>query len=188
MNDNYVVQWDNCGDGNRILTVLSMDKVILYRNTIPERDFKMYNIFIKERLNLLLQDCGKLDKPYVMFELGGMMWGLDDDKDHRMLTRSAFPLFYKTEESVLIDFIFDSTLHDLFTYEKDILVFRFDKVFINGRVIDTYESFTKHTGITTDKLYIISRSIEFKLKRYVVDKIGSDLKGVVTEDSQCWFD
>ena len=80
--------------------IIKEDDHLLYNERITDCKRKMFDKLIDARCNVLLENFGKLHKPYLMFALGGMMWRCCDlsyCKDHRKLTRSAKPLFYTTE-------------------------------------------------------------------------------------------
>lgn len=174
---------------NMIDMEVSEHGVVLYKNKISRTKKMMYEKFIEARLDILLQDCGKLHTPYVMFELGGMMWRCDDlDRaDYRSLKRAASPLFYTTEESRTIDLIFDSTLYDFFPYEKDSLVYMFDKFWMNGECLGSMDLLKWKLGFKRNKtLNFYGDDIQL-VKQYFENEKDVTIKSIITSDSQTYF-
>lgn len=163
--------------------------VVLYKDKISQTKKIMYEKFIEARLDILLQDCGKLHTPYVMFELGDMMWRCDDlDRaDYRSLKRAASPLFYTTEESRTIDLIFDSTLHDFFPYEKDSLVYRFDKFWMNGECLGSMDLLKWKLGFKRNKSLNFYGNDAQLVKQYFENEKNVTIKSIITSHSETYF-
>lgn len=170
------------------LTITEFGKV-LYRDKFNYWKKAAYEKLIDARLEVLLQDCGKLHTPYVMFELGGMMWRCDDVEwnDYRSLTRCASPLFYTTEESRTVDLLFDSTLYDFFPYEKDSLVYKFDRFWMNGECLGTLEDLKDKVEIKKSNLtYLYGNEVK-EIKEYFEDLKDVTITSFITDNSQSYY-
>lgn len=184
--------------GNDMITLGVFDEGRkIYNENIHVTKYNMYYEFIQARLKELLQDGGKLHKPYVMFECANRMYALDDleyTDNHRELKRQVVPLGFSVDESYTFDLILDSTLHDVITYEADHLVFRFDMFYLNGKELYSLDSINKKKP-EFGKEFDCS-NVDFKRAsgkefhdfiRFIQYKEGIQLKGFVSRTSEFTF-
>ena len=125
-----------------------------------------------------------------MFELGGMMWRVDDldyIDNFRELKRGASPLLYSIEEPITIDLIFDSTMYDFFPYEKNVLVYKYGLFFINGKNYGALKSVCSQFNITESDLDNHNTSNLTGLFKYISYLEGCALSGYVSGSGHSYF-
>jgi len=112
----------------------------IYDKKFREDEWNMYKLILVKRYEILMEDCGKLSSPYVMFEAGRRMYRLDDleyVKNFRKMRRSVEPIDYDVEESFNFDLMMDCSLYDFFPHPEGRLVYRFGRLYINGMCLGT---------------------------------------------------
>lgn len=159
--------------------------VTLYDKLMSERDYLIYNEYIKSRAKVLLQPYGTLDRPFVMMEVGCRMYrmaDLDYVDNHRTLIRQVEPIDYSVEESFSIDLLTKVDLFDTFTYKKGELVYRFGKWYLDGFICSIVESLIDAYDYDLDNVGVVE-DLQMKLKEYGIDVIMID-----TGASQTYFE
>lgn len=155
---------------------------VIYNEDFSAKEWAIYNHFIKERAYILLQDCGKLHDEYVMAEIAGRMYKLDDldyVDNHRKLVRMFRPCDYKVEEGHKIDLLIGCTLYDMFTYPKNCLVYKFKNFYLNGIKLGGME-LIKDIGIRESDLHY---GIPSKVKEYFENEMELTINSYETEHS-----
>lgn len=164
------------------------DSKLIYKEVYTEKEYRIYREYIQERVELLLQDCGKLHNPYVMFEVGNRMYQLDDlsyTENHRELTRCAMPIDYYEDENIKFDLVKTGDLYDFFTYEKDVLVYRFGNFYLNGELICSREDVSEeYYDIDFDIAY--GKKFDSFIKGLELQK-DIKLRGYISTHSDCSF-
>lgn len=163
---------------------------IIYYNMLTETKLKIYDEFIKFRLDLLLQNHGKLQNPFNMFELGRRMYRVCDweNRDHRKLVVDCEPIDYDVEEPIRIDLLLDSTLYDLFTYKPNTLVYRFNHFYLNGIDLGHYLEVIHSLGFKTTDINVDFGTNVDKLAMSISRIVGYDIIGFVGEGCDCVFE
>lgn len=155
----------------------------LYGNIFSTSMYEMYEDYIKARANLLLMDCGKLHSDHCMVEFGNRMYAVDTGEYHRSLRRSITPMDYDiADDGHMVDLLIDSTLHDYFTYPKDVLVYKFENFYLNGKLLGK----AKHMEFTWDVDLDFAYNIQSVVKN-IEEIYDVQLKGYVSNFSDCMF-
>lgn len=195
MEDNYKIEIKYIShDGEKPkykVKVIDNDGSILYNEEYYEQNYNIYKEYIKNRVEILLRDCGKLHKPYVMFEIGNRMYKLDDlgyTNNHRKLIRLALPIDYYEDESIKFDLIIDGGFYDFFTYQKDILVYRFRNFYLNGELVGTYEDINKEYDLSTINLDFSYGKNFDDFINYIEERQEIKLKGYRSIHCDCDFE
>jgi len=160
------------------ISVYDIDGIlILDKDSMSKNEWEQCQGYYCYKLNRWLdpEDTVTLVKPYVMFESGERMWKIEDSDyrdNHRSLLRSASPIGFFSEEPSSIDLMTFGGLY-IFTYEKDILVFRFDDFYLNGELVGTYKEINDELKMTRSDIDWYDK----KVKDYFETKLNTKLSG-----------
>lgn len=195
MKDNYKIETNYINrDGETPkyqVKVIDNDGSVIYNEKYYEHEYNIYKEYIDKRVEILLQDCGKLHKPYIMFEVGNRMYRLDDldyTDNHRNLVRCALPIDYYEDDSIKFDLMLTGGLYDFFTYQEDILVYRFGSFYLNGELVGAYEDINKEYDLSTIDLdFAYGKNFDDFIK-YIEDRQEVKLKGYRSIHCDCDFE
>lgn len=177
-------------DTRRYRIIIQENGNKIYANNLTESQNRIYGEFIKARLDVLLQEHGKLSKPFCMFEMGNRMYSVCDweNRDHRELKVECVPLGYEVDNSRTVDLLLDSTLWDVFPYEPNTLVYRFGHFFINGLDLGYYLDVITDLGFRIEDVDVDCGRNMDKFTSSLSRLIGFDIFRFVGESCDCCFE
>lgn len=195
MEDNFKIERKFVYHNNRRpsiqVKVIDNDGSVIYNEEYYEHEYSIYKEYIEERVKILLQDCGKLHKPYIMFELGNRMYKLDDldyTNNHRKLTRCALPIDYYEDDNIKFDLLITGGLYDFFTYQQDVLVYRFGSFYLNGELIGTYEDINNEFDLSMVDLEFAYGKKFDNFIEHIEEMTEVKLKGYKSLNGYCDFE